>query len=85
MNPRNQFLSLILCVSFLSLASSCWAENALFKFDFEELSPGVWAGVRAESQRFPVMGNATFVISNEGVVVFDGGGLPIMATHVCHL
>jgi len=82
MNPRNQFLSLILCVSFLSLASSCWAENALFKFDFEELSPGVWAGVRAESQRFPVMGNATFVISNEGVVVFDGGGLPIMATQV---
>ena len=53
-----------------------------FSFEFEELADGVWAGVRADGPRFPVMGNVTFVISDEGVVVFDGGGMPAMSEQV---
>ena len=53
-----------------------------FLFDFEEIHDGVWVGVRPDSPRFPVMGNTTFVISDEGVVVFDGGGMPAMAEQI---
>jgi len=49
---------------------------------FEKLSPGVWAAVRNDNPRFPVMGTATFVISGAGVVVFDGGGSDKMAGRI---
>jgi len=62
------------------LAMSAGAE--IFEYEFEELAPGVWTGVRPDPHRFPVMGNVTFVISDEGVVVFDGGGMPAMAEQV---
>ena len=55
---------------------------AAFDIDFEEVADGVWAGVRPDGPRFPVMGTTVFVISEEGVVVFDGGGMPIMAEKV---
>jgi glyoxylase-like metal-dependent hydrolase (beta-lactamase superfamily II) len=55
------------------------AESGPFVLDFEEIAPGVWTGVREDSPRYPVMGNTTFVISNAGVVVFDGGGQAAMA------
>ena len=58
------------------------AQDTPFRFEFEELAPGVWAGVRPDGPRFPVMGNTTFVISDEGVVVFDGGGMPAMAEQI---
>ncbi len=58
------------------------AADDLFSFEFEELAPGVWAGVRPDGPRYPVMGNTTFVISDEGVVVFDGGGMPAMAEQI---
>ena len=61
------------------ISLSAVADDGPFKFNFEELAPGVWAGVRNDSPRFPVMGNVTFVISEDGVVVFDGGGMPTMA------
>jgi glyoxylase-like metal-dependent hydrolase (beta-lactamase superfamily II) len=57
-------------------------DTSPFVFEFEELAPGVWVGIRPDSTRAPVMGNATFVISNEGVVVYDGGGMPAMADQV---
>jgi glyoxylase-like metal-dependent hydrolase (beta-lactamase superfamily II) len=56
--------------------------NELFRFEFTELASGVWAGVRPDASRSPVMGNTTFVISDEGVVVFDGGGAPLMAEQI---
>ena len=69
-------IGLLLGVLYMGSASS---DDGLFSFEFEQLAPGVWAGVRTDSPRFPVMGNATFVISSEGVVVFDGGGMPTMS------
>jgi glyoxylase-like metal-dependent hydrolase (beta-lactamase superfamily II) len=66
----------------LFVFGSAFAENTLFSFEFEEIAEDVWVGVRPDSPRFPVMGNTTFVISEEGVVVFDGGGTPLMAEQV---
>jgi len=50
-----------------------------FTIDFEELAPGVWAGVRPDAPRAPVMGTTVFVIGDASVVVFDGGGVAAMA------
>jgi cyclase len=61
------------------LAASPASADGPFTMDFEELGPGVWAGIRPDAPRSPVMGNTTFVISDEGVVVFDGGGVPAMS------
>lgn len=58
------------------------AQTGPFQIEFEQLAPGVWTGVRPDSQRFPVMGSTTFVIGGDGVVVFDGGGVPVMAEKV---
>ena len=66
----------IFCCSTLS------AKDALFTFEFSEVAAGVWVGVRPDSSRFPVMGNTMFVLSDEGVVVFDGGGVPAMADQI---
>lgn len=62
--------------------SATMANDGPFHFEFEELAPGVWAGVRPDGPRFPVMGNVTFVVSDAGVVVFDGGGMPAMSEQV---
>jgi len=69
-------------VTGLFLCASVSAENTLFSFEFEEIADDVWVGVRPDSPRFPVMGNTTFVISDEGVVVFDGGGTPLMSEQI---
>jgi cyclase len=67
----------------LVLSNSVPAETGdPFQFEFEEIATGVWAGVRPDGPRFPVMGNTTFVISDAGVVVFDGGGVPVMAEQI---
>ena len=72
-------ISLFLGVLYLGTA---FAEDGPFTVDFEEVADGVWACIRPDGPRFPVMGNTTFVISDEGVVVFDGGGMPVMAEQV---
>jgi len=49
---------------------------------FTELAPGVWLGNRPDSTRLPVTPNTVFIIGDEGVVVFDGGNLPLVAERV---
>lgn len=71
-----------LLTALMSIGSAVAAQNGPFSFEFEELAAGVWAGVRPDSPRFPVMGNVTFAISDGGVVVFDGGGAAAMAEQV---
>jgi len=66
----------------LATEASAADSDSPLVFEFKEIADGVWAGVRPDSPRFPVMGNTTFVISDEGVVVFDGGGLPSMAEQI---
>jgi len=49
---------------------------------WEELKPGVWVAHRENSPQLPVMGNTTVVIHDLGVLVFDGGGVPLWADRV---
>jgi glyoxylase-like metal-dependent hydrolase (beta-lactamase superfamily II) len=77
MNPRQTLLSALILITTFSTANA-----GPFETDFTELSPGVWAGVRPDGPRFPVMGSTTFVISEEGVVVYDGGGMPVMSEQI---
>jgi glyoxylase-like metal-dependent hydrolase (beta-lactamase superfamily II) len=72
------------CVAIVLTAISPRAggDEGPFQFEFQEIGPGVWAGIRPDGPRFPVMGNTTFVISDAGVVVFDGGGMPAMAEQI---
>ena len=72
----------LLLILFSGVAVGQMAQDTPFRFEFEELAPGVWAGIRPDSPRYPVMGNTTFVISDEGVIVFDGGGMPAMAEQI---
>lgn len=58
------------------------ADEGPFVFEFEELAPGVIAGVRPDGPRFPVMGSTLIVIGEERVIVFDGGGAATMADQI---
>lgn len=76
-------------VSNIAFPILAWAEPAgdastsdPFAIAWEELAPGVWVGIRPDSPRTPVLGNTTFVVSGEGVVVFDGGGAPLAGERV---
>lgn len=75
-------LSITMTVALMALSLTANGAGAPYHFDFEEVGPGVWAGIRADPHRYPVMGNTTFVLSDEGVVVFDGGGAAAMADQV---
>ena len=74
----------VACIAVILTAISPGAnsDEGPFQFEFQEIGPGVWAGVRPDDPRYPVMGNTTFVISDAGVVVFDGGGMPVMAEQI---
>ena len=71
--------NLMLAATLLMAGPLNAADDGPFLYEFEELAPGVWTGIRPDAPRFPVMGNSTFVISDAGVVVFDGGGMPLMS------
>lgn len=50
-----------------------------YQYTFTELAPGVWAGTQKGGVRTPVMGTSVFVVGDDGVIVFDGGGAPLMS------
>lgn len=81
MKPITMFRdSILLCL--LTVFAPTTAQADPYIPTFQELAPGVWAGVREDNPRFPVMGTATFVVSNAGVVVYDGGGSALMAERI---
>jgi glyoxylase-like metal-dependent hydrolase (beta-lactamase superfamily II) len=53
-----------------------------YAVEWVELARGVWAGVRPNSPRMPVLGTATFVVGTTGVLVYDGGGAPLHGQRV---
>ena len=67
------FLALIVA------ATANAADDSPFTIEFEKLAPGVWAGLRPDPVRAPVMGNTVFVVGEDSVIVFDGGGAPAMS------
>ena len=54
------------------------ARSDPFAYVWQELAPGVWAGLRADPFELPQEGNVVFVVTDEGVVLFDAGGSPAM-------
>ena len=78
---RGFLLFVLLSAASVAVAQDRYQQSP-FLFEFEELAPGVWAGVRPDGPRFPVMGNTLFVISEDGVVVYDGGGMPAMSEQI---
>ena len=78
--PKRQLSALISAFAIATLAYADADTDAdPFEYAFTEVSPGVWAGIRDNSTQFPVMGTTTFVVGGEGVIVFDGGGVALMA------
>jgi glyoxylase-like metal-dependent hydrolase (beta-lactamase superfamily II) len=53
-----------------------------FQYSWQELAPGVWGGIRLDPFALPQEGNAVFVVTGEGVVVFDAGGSPLMGESI---
>lgn len=53
-----------------------------FELEWENIADGVWAGVRPDSPRIPVMGTSVIVIGDEGVLLFDAGGAPLQSERV---
>ncbi len=64
-----------------SLVTLGWMSPARanpFEYHFTELATGVWGAIRQDPFELPQEGNAVFVITDEGVVLFDAGGSPRM-------
>ena len=55
-----------------------------FEYNWQELAPGVWAGIRQDPFELPQEGNSVFVVTDLGVVVFDAGGSPAMGESIVH-
>lgn len=53
-----------------------------FEYSWTELAPGVWAGIRSDPLELPQEGNVVFVVTGEGVVLFDAGGSPAMGAAI---
>jgi len=60
----------------------CWSPERVnanpFEYSWEQLAPGVWAGIRQNPFELPQEGNSEFVVTEQGVVLFDAGGSPAM-------
>jgi glyoxylase-like metal-dependent hydrolase (beta-lactamase superfamily II) len=53
-----------------------------FEYAWQPVAPNVWAGIRQDPFELPQEGNSTFVVTAEGVVVFDAGGSPAMGESI---
>jgi glyoxylase-like metal-dependent hydrolase (beta-lactamase superfamily II) len=65
---------LLACLA-TGFASAPAAAEGLFEMSWRELSPGVWLGAREDAMRSPVLANTVFVVGDDSVLVFDGGGV----------
>jgi cyclase len=53
-----------------------------FEYEWQSLAPGVWAAIRQDPFELPQQGNSVFVVTGQGVVVFDAGGSPAMGESI---
>lgn len=67
----------LLGLMLIALASPAARAGDPFELEWRKLADGVWAGVRPQSYRQPVVGNTVIVIGRKGVLVFDGAGFPL--------
>jgi glyoxylase-like metal-dependent hydrolase (beta-lactamase superfamily II) len=71
--------AVVLCnIVFAAISGAEPARGNPFEYAFNELAPGVWAAIRPDPFELPQEGNAIFVVTERGVVLFDAGGSPAM-------
>ena len=70
---------LALAICFIALATAAEPVRANpFEYAWTNLAAGVWAAIRSDPFELPQEGNAVFVVTEQGVVLFDAGGSPAM-------
>lgn len=69
---------LAIVISFSSLT----AFGNPFEYTWQQLAPSVWAAIRQDPFELPQEGNSVFVVTDDGVVVFDAGGSPLMGESI---
>ncbi len=70
----------LVAFALLSLAAAGAAgADDVYTVELESLAPGVYLVRRPDPLREPVEPNALFVVNEDDVVVFEGGGAPIVA------
>lgn len=72
-------------LSLLAFSQICAVNEAganPFEYTWQELASGVWAAIRQDPFELPQEGNAVFVATDQGVVVFDAGGSPVMGESI---
>ena len=62
------------------LPRPAWANP--FEYIWHEEAPGVWAAVRQDPFELPQEGNCLFVVTEQGVLLFDAGGSPAMGESI---
>jgi len=73
-----KFLGFVLSMLAFVQVWSIEASANPFEYRWQQLAPGVWAAVRQDPFELPQEGNSVFVVTDQGVVVFDAGGSPMM-------
>lgn len=53
-----------------------------FQVEWTEVSNGIWAGIRPNSPRIPVMGTSVVVTGKNGVLIFDAGGTSLHSERI---
>ncbi len=77
--PLTLLLTVLALVQVWSMDKA--SANAL-EYSWQELAPGIWAGIRLDPFALPQEGNSVFVVTEHGVVVFDAGGTPVMGESI---
>jgi glyoxylase-like metal-dependent hydrolase (beta-lactamase superfamily II) len=76
-------MRIVMCALALAQIVSMGTASANpFEYTWQELAHGVWAGIRQDPFELPQEGNSVFVLTDEGVVVFDAGGSPLMGESI---
>jgi glyoxylase-like metal-dependent hydrolase (beta-lactamase superfamily II) len=63
----------------LSSFIGCALADDVYTMELRTLAPGVYLVQRPEPLREPVEPNALFIVNTDDVIVFEGGGAPIVA------
>jgi len=81
MKPLKQIVCLLIVAIGLGVPAVGRASGP-YDFELQQLGEGIYVAIRPESIRAPVEGNATILINNRDVVMFEGGGVPLAAENV---
>ena len=81
MRSKNPTLILIGCMLCCLLLTASAKANP-FEYNWQQLAPDVWAAIRQDPFELPQEGNAVFVVTDQGVVLFDAGGSPLMGAEI---